>query len=161
MAGDLTSYYMQQARGVDDGGIYKSGRVQKGEGLGSFLSSLFRRVIPMFTSGAKAVGKEALKTGVHLLKDTLNGRPVKESFRSRVTEAGTNLTNKAADKISAMVGNGYKSRKRPRRAQSKAGRKRRKVGRPKKKRAKGVQNKTIRKRKTKTRQRTIFRDVFT
>ncbi|KAF4520552.1 hypothetical protein B566_EDAN008751 [Ephemera danica] len=83
-------------------------RIQKGEGLGSFLSNIFRTVLPLFKSGAKAVGKQALSTGVGLLKDALNGKPVKESFRNRVTEAGQNLTNKAATKVEQMVGNGYK-----------------------------------------------------
>lgn len=155
---DLSTYYMLQARGIEEGGIYKTGRIQKGEGLGSFLGALFRRVVPLFTSGAKVVGKQALSTGVEILKDALQGRAIKESVRERVTQAGTNLSEKAANKLQSMVGNGIRKRKRRTKVQSGPRRKRRKVSRPKKRKV------TKRRRKTKkgrvTKRRSKQRDIF-
>lgn len=125
MSDPYTLYYLHQAEGRY-GGAYH-GAAQKGDGLGSFLGGLFRRIFPLLRSGAQAVGKEALSTGVGLLKDALNGRPLKESVYDRVSQAGNNLTNKAAKTMESMVGSGYKRRKRKRKAQSKTVTKRRKI----------------------------------
>ena len=132
MTDPYTQYYLRQAEGRY-GGEYR-GTTQKGDGLGSFLGGLFRRVFPLFSSGAKAVGKEALTTGVNLLRDAISGKSMKESVRERVQQAGTNLTNKAARKMESMVGSGYKRRKRKRRSQSRVNAKRRKVVAKRKKR---------------------------
>ncbi|KAF4519570.1 hypothetical protein B566_EDAN004777 [Ephemera danica] len=132
MTDPYTQYYLRQAEGRY-GGEYR-GTTQKGDGLGSFLGGLFRRVFPLFSSGAKAVGKEALTTGVNLLRDAISGKSMKESVRERVQQAGTNLTNKAARKMESMVGSGYKRRKRKRRSQSRVNVKRRKVVAKRKKR---------------------------
>ena len=127
MTDPYTQYYLRQAEG-QYGGEYR-GTTQKGDGLGSFLGGLFRRIFPLFSSGAKAVGKEALTTGVNLLRDVISGRSMKDSVRERVQQAGTNLTNKAAQKMESMVGSGYKKRKRNRTSQSRVSAKRRKVAR--------------------------------
>ena len=134
MADTYTDYYLRQAEGRGYGGAYH-GSSQKGDGLGSFLGGLLRRVYPLLKSGAKALGTEALSTGVNLLRDAISGKSMKDSVRTRVTEAGTNLTGKAARKMETMVGSGYKRPKRKRPAQSRASTKRRKTSKaPKKKR---------------------------
>ena len=43
--------------------------VQRGHGLGSFLSGLFRLVRPVLWSGMKAVGRETLRTSGRILSD--------------------------------------------------------------------------------------------
>jgi hypothetical protein len=143
MTDPYTLYYLNQAQG-HYGGSYH-GITQKGDGLGSFLGGLFRRIFPLLSSGAKAVGREALSTGVGLLKDAMNGRSLKESVFDRVTQAGTNLTNKAAKKMESMVGNGYKRGKRKRKAQSQSVAKRRKIS-----------NRSRKQTKTKRKRRDIF-----
>jgi len=155
MADPYTSYYLRQAEGRDRVETNRS-YSQKGDGIGSFLGGLFRRVLPLFSSGAKAIGKEALSTGVNLLKDMLNGKSMKESVTSRVTEAGTSLTKKAANKMGSMVGSGYKTRKRRKRPQSRVITKRRKVT---KRAAKRKKPKRKLKKKVK-RQSKKFKDLF-
>jgi len=55
-------YYVNQSRGEEIGPVYRaSSRVQRGNGIGSFFRGLFRFVKFLFYSGAKAVGKKALK----------------------------------------------------------------------------------------------------
>jgi len=58
-----TRYYVNQSGGVGEvGPVYRASfRVQRGNGIGSFFMGLFRFVKPLLYSGAKAVGKEALK----------------------------------------------------------------------------------------------------
>ena len=42
---------------------------QRGSGIGSFFGGLFRSILPIFTRGAKAVSKEAWRTGINILSD--------------------------------------------------------------------------------------------
>ena len=72
-------------------------RLQRGNGIGNFFRGLFRFVTPLLYSGAKAVGKEALKTGSHIISDSLNKepeQPVGYIFKNRVGEAKNNLQKK-------------------------------------------------------------------
>ena len=67
-------------------------------------SGLFGFVKPLY-SGAKAVGKEALKTGSNIITDMLNkepGQPVGDIFKNRFIEAKDNLEQK----IKKMTGSG-------------------------------------------------------
>lgn len=127
MVDDYTEYYLAQAQGGGVGGIYKNVRNQKGAGLGSWLAGVYRQLFPYLKSGVKALGGQALTTGVDLLRDAIQGKPLKDSVQTRITEAGTNLTNKAASKMASLVGRGYKKRKRKARSQSRSGVKKRKT----------------------------------
>lgn len=101
-------YYSNQA-GSGVGIIYRGVPHQRGHGIGSFLGGLFRSVFPLLSSGAKAVGKEALSAGVGLLSDMFKAQPLGESFKSRFKDASANLKRKADNKIdSLMSGSGYK-----------------------------------------------------
>lgn len=101
-------YYANQA-GSGIGAIYRGAPYQRGHGIGSFLGGIFRSILPLFKTGARAVGKEALRTGSNFLGDLVQNRPAKEAFRGRLQEAGINLKRKADQKIdSLMVGSGYK-----------------------------------------------------
>lgn len=108
-------YYSHQA-GSGIGVIYKGVPYQRGHGIGSFLGGLFRSILPLLSSGARVIGKEALNTGVGLLSDMVGSRPMEESIKSRLKEASSNLKRKADAKIDGinMSGSGYiKKNKRP------------------------------------------------
>ena len=79
-------------------------------GIGSFLAGMFRRVLPLLTCGAKAVGKEALRAGMNIMTDVASsGTPVGESFKNRVKESGKNSKRKAKEKIDKLMeGSGFK-----------------------------------------------------
>jgi hypothetical protein len=130
-------YYQDQALGRCTGGISKRPRSQKGEGLGSFLSSIFSRVFPYLKKGVKAAGSELLSTGVGLFKDYLNNNNMKESMQTRLKNAGKNLGEKTASSVNDMMGLGYKRKRRTPGPQSKTIKRRRKTSkkcRPRKKR---------------------------
>ena len=97
-----------------DGGvgrIYVGSPYQRGHGgIGSFLAGIFRRVLPLFTRGAKAVGKEAVRTGMNIMSDvTTRNTPIKESIRNRFKESGEILKRKAEEKLDKLMeGSGYK-----------------------------------------------------
>jgi hypothetical protein len=76
-------YYMQQGRGVP---VFQGSRGQRGHGLGSMLSGLFRSAMPMIRRGLAVFGKHALKTGAQIANDVSEGRSLKESAMNRLPE---------------------------------------------------------------------------
>lgn len=106
-------YYEDQVgegRGVRH--VFSGATYQRGSGIGSFLGSIFRKIVPYIARGAKAVGKEAVRTGLNVFDDVANnGSSFKESFNDRMRESGKNLGRKAVNKLSEMMdggGGGYK-----------------------------------------------------
>jgi len=92
-------YYVNQSGGGGEvGPVYRARfRVQTGNGIGSFFRGPFRFVKPLLYSGAKAVGKEALKTGSNIIPDMLNKepkQPLSDNFKHRFIEAKDNLEQK-------------------------------------------------------------------
>lgn len=156
-------YFVEQARTGGVGNHYKRSRIQKGEGLGSFLSSAFSRIFPLIKSGLKTIGRQFLSSGVDVLKDTISGKDIKSSLKDRLKQAGTNLTDKAVNKIDNMVGSGrYKTRKRKARSQSRRSTKARKVNRRSnvqaKRRTGTVGNRRRKRRNASTRK--AYNDIF-
>ena len=76
-----------------DGGvgrIYVGSPYQRGHGgIGSFLAGIFCRVLPIFTRGAEAVGKEAVRIGMNIMSDVTTGNiPINESICNCFKESG-------------------------------------------------------------------------
>lgn len=100
-----TRYYLaQNGNGVN---VFRGSRYQRGHGgIGSFLKGLLRMAMPLFKSGAKAVGHEALRAGVNILGDLSADKPARQVFKDRLKEAGHALHARAAAGVSRMSGNG-------------------------------------------------------
>lgn len=93
------------------GRIYTGHYYQNGHGgVGRLLAGLWRRVFPLLKQGAKAVGKEALRTGMNVASDVSQNIPISESLKKRTKESGNNLKRKAEERFdSIMDGSGYKT----------------------------------------------------
>lgn len=91
---------------------YRGGPLQKGYGIGGFFARLFRSAMPLLISGAKTVGKEALRAGTMVANDMLTGQNLKTSLKTRAQESGKMLAQKAVRKADEMVGRGQFKRKR-------------------------------------------------
>ncbi|KAF4528944.1 hypothetical protein B566_EDAN017149 [Ephemera danica] len=63
----------------------------------------------MLKSGAKTLGHEALNAGFGVLEYAITRKPLRESLKSRMREAGSNLMNVAEEKIDTMKGSGSKT----------------------------------------------------
>ena len=94
-------YYIHQAGRVKNNGIgqvYATELVfQRGYGIGSFLSGLWRVVRRIVWSGAKALGRETLRTGCDILTDIARSSPDKiprDIVSKHVTEFTQNLIAK-------------------------------------------------------------------
>ena len=103
-------YYARQAGG-EVGDVFRGASYQRGHGIGNFLSNIFRTVFPLFKSGAKAIGKQALDAGFGVLRDQINRKPLKQSLKERMRSAGDNLMRQAESKIDGMRGAGYKRKR--------------------------------------------------
>jgi hypothetical protein len=122
-------FFINQMSGGGDGGgdCIRIGRAsigynQSGAGIGSYLKGLFRRAIPhvkrralpVVKRGVKAVGKEALDTGVNIINDVVNqNRPIKEAIKERTREGGEKLKRKAEKALDKLMvgGSGYKRKR--------------------------------------------------
>jgi hypothetical protein len=100
-------YYLQQSgNGLP---IFHGSRGQRGHGLGSMLSGLFRSAFPMIKRGLANFGKHALKTGLEIANDVADGSSFKESAQSRVFPAIKRFAQ--SDIFSSQSGSGRRRRK--------------------------------------------------
>ena len=76
-------YTSQNGNGVP---IFQGSAGQRGHGLGSMLSGLFRSAMPMIKRGLAFFGKQALKTGLEVANDVADGESFGNSARRRVPE---------------------------------------------------------------------------
>lgn len=67
--------------------VFAGTRYQKGYGLGNILSGLFRSAVPLLKKGAVSLGKTALKTGLNVVKDGLEGKNIKRSIKQNFKQA--------------------------------------------------------------------------
>lgn len=108
-------HYIGQTNQTGHGlNFYRGNSYQKGFGLGGLFRSFFRAAVPLFKSGAKAVGKQLFRSGVDLLNDVTQGQDVKTATKRRLKEAGNVLTDKASTKGKSMIGSGKRNKKRKR-----------------------------------------------
>ena len=75
-------YYIRQSgSGLP---VFQGSRGQRGHGLGSMLSGLFRSAVPMLKRGLATFGKHALKTGLEIASDVADGTSFKDSAKARI-----------------------------------------------------------------------------
>jgi len=104
-------YYSRQAGGEMP--VFVGSRYQRGHGLGSVLSGLFRRfIVPLFKTHGKTLALDALRTGMDVADDVLgSGRGFKESVKKRVPE-GIKRTAESLIRQSGSGVGGRNTRKR-------------------------------------------------
>src|SRR6188768_4020615 len=79
--GMYADYYIRQSgSGLP---VFQGFRGQRGHGLGSMLSGLFRSAVPMLKRGLATFGKHALKTGLAIASDVADGTSFKDSAKAR------------------------------------------------------------------------------
>ena len=76
-------YYSRQNGGEIP--VFAGRRFQRGHGLGSILGGFFRRlVLPFFKTHGKRMLANAVKTGMEVADDVLEGKSVKDSAKTRI-----------------------------------------------------------------------------
>jgi len=98
--------------------VFEGSRGQRGHGLGSMLSGLFRSAMPMIKRGLAFFGKHALKTGLEVANDVADGQTFRNSAQRRIPEGIKRIAAQA--NFSNQSGSGRaRSRKRRRISHSK------------------------------------------
>ena len=80
---------------VGQGQSFSGAAFQRGYGLGNIFASLGKAILSLVKSGAKAIGKQALKSGVAFASDVLAGKNVKQAALERTKQAGPTLLRQA------------------------------------------------------------------
>jgi hypothetical protein len=113
-------YYIHQA-GKRYPGF--AGRIyERGHGLGSIFGGLFKTALPVLKKGAETLGREALKMGLNIAGDVVQGRNIKQAADARLKSTGQNLFQKAMDTVGPpgqRAMKGPAKRKKTRRRQTK------------------------------------------
>jgi hypothetical protein len=100
----LKDHFLRQQRGGNIAG-FRGARMQRDTyGIGSIFKSLARYAILLFKQVAKVVGKRALQAATEVGQDVLQGKNVKEAFKSRGKQAASDVAKNAAKKV--MTGKG-------------------------------------------------------
>ena len=64
--------------------VFAGTRSQRGRAVGAWLGGLIRHILPYVTSGAKAVGKEAVRAGMHVIYEDMQIQRVSLNCQSVV-----------------------------------------------------------------------------
>ena len=90
--------------------VFAGARYQRGHGLGSILSGVFRRIIlPFFKANGRTIASKAIKTGLEVADDVAQGKSFKESAKRRIPKG----IKEAAENINWQTGSGtWKSKRR-------------------------------------------------
>ena len=64
--------------------MFVGSRGQRGHGLGSMLSGLFRSAMPLIKRGLASFGRHALKTGLEIANDVVDGNSFGSSDKTQV-----------------------------------------------------------------------------
>jgi hypothetical protein len=101
---DFNKYYVDQASNSRYP-VFRGMDIQRGYGLGGIFKKFFSWIMPIVREHAlpvtKTIGKEMLKGAINVANDSLEGKNVKESAKSRTKEVLNNLKE-------TQLGKGYK-----------------------------------------------------
>ena len=113
-------YYLNQCgHGMP---VFYGAHIQRGHGIGSIFSGLFRSIFSMLKRVAPVIGKKALQTGIDIMSDVAAGLSLKESAKSRVTNALKEVISSFITTGNTQSGSGFR-RKRKRSNKPKSSRK--------------------------------------
>ena len=70
---------------------FTGARYQRGHGLGNKLCSLTKFAMPFLKKGAKAVGKQAMKTGMNIAQEVMLGQNIKKAAKRHLSQGLTEL----------------------------------------------------------------------
>jgi len=112
-------YYKRQAGLGSSFPVFEGAEFQRGHGLGSLFSSLFRSSLPLLKRAGLYLGKQAVRTGLDIAQDAVNNRNIGESAKEHFKSMG----NRIVDDAKNQIGQGTRRRappiKRKRRAYKK------------------------------------------
>ena len=102
-------YYSRQNGGEIP--VFAGSKFQRGHGLGSILGGFFRRlVLPFLKTNGKTMLENAMKTGMDVASDVIDGKSLKSSVKTHVPEG----IKRTAKNLKFQSGSGVARAKRTR-----------------------------------------------
>lgn len=103
-----SAYYLNQAgTGLP---VIRGSLNQRGHGLGSLFSSLFKVATPLLKRGGQYLARHALKTGAAIANDVLAGENFRNAARRQFESTGHTIVNDANQYVEKLQhGNGSSS----------------------------------------------------
>lgn len=98
------NYYLNQAG--DGLSVFSGASTQRGHGLGSIFGSIAKLAAPLVRRGVNVLGKQALRSGVRLAGDVIEGRSPKQALKRR----GIQFVNRTASQLLSPPGEPMKKR---------------------------------------------------
>lgn len=118
------SYYLKQSgSGMP---VYVGSRGQRGHGIGSVLGGLFRSAVPMLKRGLANFGRHALKAGLDIANDVVEGGDFRESAKRHAVSGLKDFARdtikdiSTSEVLSNQSGSGRRRRRRARTVKRKA-----------------------------------------
>jgi len=122
--GMYEDYYMKQSGAGGGMPVFAGARFQKGHGLGSILSGLFRRVLPFLRANGRNFANNLIDTGANVVRDVFdNGKKFGDSLKERVPEG----IKRTVHDLKFQSGSGLAKRRRLTVKKSKAKKKKRRA----------------------------------
>ena len=103
-------YYTNQAGGALP--AFHGTRIQRRYELGGILRGMFNWLLPHAKTAAKTIGNEALRTGVGVAQDVMQGQDFQSSIKSRAANSVRGLAKRAINADLSQTGGGQKAIKR-------------------------------------------------
>ena len=91
--------------------VFRGARLQRGYGIGSIFSGLFRSIFPVLKRVATVIGKKVLQTGTNIVNDVAAGQSPKESAKSRLTDALRKGISSFIPMGNTQLGSGYRRKR--------------------------------------------------
>lgn len=107
------SFCYQSGGSIGDiGRIYRRGYfVQRGRGLSDIFSHIVRFLSPYVKGASKALGKQALESGINIIEGLQQDAPIKDLLVKERDRGLKSLAAQASDKLKSMRGSGIKRRR--------------------------------------------------
>jgi hypothetical protein len=102
-------YYSRQ---VGDGlAVYSGRRVMDGDGLGSFLGGMLKKMTPTFKGLAKSAAKSVGKHALNVVGDVIQGRDFKTSAMRGLKNVGGEMVSNVFEEVSGQKRKARKPKK--------------------------------------------------
>lgn len=109
---EYSNFYNQTGAGSIP--IFSGAKTQVGYGLGGIFGSLLKAALPVIKKGALSLGKTALKTGINVARDGLEGRNIRHSLGNNFKTAGKDILANSLTGVNNLLLNNRHKRKRQR-----------------------------------------------
>ncbi len=131
---DWEAFFRQGQRGGGLTAGFRGTKYQRGGGIGNIFSSIFRTLLPIAKTVGKTVGRQALSMGAQVASDALAGQNIGDSLNQRGREAAGELLQKGVCKMTKKRAPAAKKKQQ----QKGHSRRKRRVGRRKPQKGRGL-----------------------